>query len=55
METLNFKQNTIVALLLNRFDAIDKLAAIRYIKSNFKARYEIKDIIVAYNRAYCNE
>ena len=55
METLTFKQNIIVSLLLDRFDAIDKLMAIRYIKSNFRSRYEIKDIIIAYNRAYCNE
>ena len=55
METLTFKQNIILALLRNRFDSIEKLEAIRYIKSNFGTRYEIKDIIIAYNRAYSNE
>ena len=62
MDPLTFEQDVILALLLNRYDAnSSKLMAVRYIIDNFRSwdksrsRYKTKDIIIAYNRAYCNK
>lgn len=52
METLTLKQYDIAETLLKSYDAIEKLSAIKYIKSIFGSTAEIKDIIIAYKYAY---
>lgn len=49
---LTLKQYDIAKTLSESYDAIDKLQAIKYIKSIYGSKAEIKDIIIAYKHAY---
>lgn len=52
MKALTLKQYDIAETLLKSYDAIEKLSAIKYIKSIFGSTADIKDIIIAYKYAY---
>jgi hypothetical protein len=46
---LTFKQYDIAKTLRANYDYIEKLAAIKFIKSIFGTTASLKDIIIAYN------
>lgn len=46
---LTLKQHDIAETLRRQYDYIEKLAAIRFVKSVFGSTASIKDIITAYN------
>ena len=47
--TLTLKQYDIADTITRNFDAIEKIDAIKFIKSVFGSTAELKDIVIAYN------
>jgi FAD synthase len=50
--SLSLKQHDIAETLKARYNFIDKLDAIKFIKDIFGSTAELKDILIAYNFTY---
>ena len=49
MKDLTLKQHDIAETLINNFDCILKIDAIKFIKKIFGSTFNLKDTVIAYN------
>ena len=52
MKNLTPSQSQIVEILTKKFEAIEKAAALQYIKKEFGSFFSLSDILVAYKHAF---